>query len=202
MNIENAFTSRLQKALPYILIVCGIIGFIASFILTTEKFQQLQNANYVPPCNINAILSCGSVMKTEQASVFGFANSLIGIVGFAVVITVGVGILAGAKYKRWFWLGLNAGLLLSVVFVHWLAFETIYEIGALCIWCMVVWVVSIASFWYTTLHNLETEAIPVHGKARGVVTFLLKNHTTLLVVWYLVILGAILQHFWTQITGA
>lgn len=202
MNIETAFTSRLQKALPYILVVCGIIGFIASFILTTEKFQQLQNANYVPPCNINAILSCGSVMKTQQASVFGFANSLIGIAGFAVIVTTGFAMIAGAKLKRWYWLGLNFGLLFAVGFVHWLAFETIYEIGALCIWCMVVWVVSIASFWYTTLQNLETEVIPVHGKAKTVVAFLMKNHTTLLVVWYMLILGAIFQHFWTRIVGA
>ncbi len=201
MNLQTTFTTRIQKALPYILIICGVIGFLASFVLTTEKFQQIQDASYVPPCNINSLLSCGSVMKTEQASVFGFANSLLGIAGFTVVTTVGFAMLAGAKFKRWFWLGLNAGLLLAVIFVHWLAFEAIYEIQALCIWCMVVWVVSIASLWYVTIHNLETEVIPVYGRTKGIVSFLQRNHVTLLVLWYLVILAAILQHFWPRITG-
>lgn len=196
MNLETTFSSRLQKALPYILIICGILGFISSFLLTTDKFKILENPNYVPPCNINPVISCGSVMQTTQASVFGFANSLIGVASFAAVVTVGFAMLAGAKFKRWFWLIFNAGLALSVVFVHWLAFETVYEIQALCPYCMVVWVVSIAAFWYVTLHNFETEIIPAQGRLRKVVSFLQQNHITLLILWYLIILALILQHFW------
>ncbi len=196
MILEGAFQSRLQKALPYVLIVCGILGFLSSFVLTTDKIQLLQNPNYIPPCNINPIISCGSVMKTDQASVFGFANSLIGIAAFAVVTTAGVALLAGAKFKKWFWLCLNGGLALSVVFVHWLAFEAVYEIQALCPYCMVVWVVSIAAFWYVTLRNFEAEALPAQGKFRSFIAFLQRNHVTVLVAWYAVILALILQHFW------
>ena len=35
--------------------------------------------------------------------------------------------------------GLAVGSGLGVVFVHWLAFQSLYRIGALCPWCMVVW---------------------------------------------------------------
>ncbi len=39
--------------------------------------------------------------------------------------------------------GLAAGTLLGTVFVHWLIFQSLYRIGALCPYCMVVWAVTI-----------------------------------------------------------
>jgi uncharacterized membrane protein len=77
----------LPRVLPYILIVAGIIGCIASFVLTYDKIQVLQNANYEPSCNINPILSCGSVMKTEQASLFGVPNTVFGLVAYSMLFT-------------------------------------------------------------------------------------------------------------------
>ena len=44
---------------------------------------------------------------------------------------------------RWYWAGLAAGTLLGTVFVHWLIFQSLYRIGALCPYCMVVWAVTI-----------------------------------------------------------
>lgn len=86
-------------------------------------------------------------MTTEQAEVFGFPNPVIGIASFAVVATVGVALLAGAQFARWFWLGMLIGTGAGVVFVHWLAFQSLYRIGALCPYCMVVWAVMIPTFW-------------------------------------------------------
>jgi len=45
--------------------------------------------------------------------------------------------------------------------VHWLIFQSLYRIGALCPYCMVVWVVTITVFWNVTLHNLTREHLPV-----------------------------------------
>jgi len=53
-----------QKALPYLLVTGGVIGIVASFALTYDKVQLLQHAGYKPSCNLNPVLSCGSVMKT------------------------------------------------------------------------------------------------------------------------------------------
>ena len=53
---------------------------LASLTLTVEKIELLIDPSYVPSCSINPVLSCGSVMVTHQASVFGFPNPLIGIV--------------------------------------------------------------------------------------------------------------------------
>ena len=80
---------------------------------------------------------------TPQASEFGFPNSLLGIVGFTVVVVTGVLAVAKVALPRWYWAGLAVGTLLGVVFIHWLIVQSLYQIGALCPYCMVVWTVTI-----------------------------------------------------------
>ncbi|HSX47857.1 MAG TPA: vitamin K epoxide reductase family protein, partial [Patescibacteria group bacterium] len=142
------------------------------------------------------IVACGPVINKPQASAFGIPNPFIGLVGFATVATVGGGILAGATFKRWFWLGLEIGTLFAAGFVTWLQFETIYRIGALCPYCMVTWVVTIPIFWYTTLYNLREGNIRIPAKLKSTSKFVQKHHADILVVWFLLILTAITTHFW------
>lgn len=125
-------------------LIAGVIGLVASMTLTVEKIDILLNPSYVPSCNINPILSCGSVMITPQASVLGFPNPLLGLVGFAVVVVTGVLAVAKVSLPQWYWVGLTVGVLAGSAFVHWLIFQSLYRIGALCPYCMVVWVVTIA----------------------------------------------------------
>lgn len=187
----------LATTLPFIYTIGGSIGLLASFILTLDKFKLLENPNYIPDCNINPILSCGSVMKTWEASVLGFPNSFLGMAGFAALLTIGVMLLAGAqKMPRWFWLGLQTGAVLGVALIHWLFFESVYRINALCPYCMVVWAVTITTFWYTTLYNLRTGVITTPARLKGLVAFLQRHHGDVLLLWFLVIAGFILNHFW------
>jgi uncharacterized membrane protein len=99
------------------------------------------------------------------------------------VTTVGVVLLAGAQLPRWFWLGLQTDATFGIVFVHWLIYQSLYVIGALCPYCTAVWAATIPIFWYTTLHNFR---IPLLRKYHGVG----------LTVWYLAVVIAILQAFW------
>jgi uncharacterized membrane protein len=159
-------------------------------VLTVEKFAMLRDPAYVPSCSINPILSCGSVMTKPQAEVFGFPNPLIGIAAFSAVATIGAALLAGATFRRWFWLGLQAGATLGVVFVHWLIFQSLYRIGALCPYCMVVWTVTIPIFWYVTRHNLRTSEHPVLRIAT-------RYHAVVLTLWAVLILALITEQFWS-----
>jgi uncharacterized membrane protein len=124
-------------------LIAGVVGLVASMALTIEKFKLLLNPSYVPSCNINPIVSCGSVMTTQQASVLGFPNPLLGIIGFAVVVVTGVLVVGKVTLPRWYWIGLSVGTLVGAVLVHWLIFQSLYRIGALCPYCMVVWAVTI-----------------------------------------------------------
>mgnify|MGYP005613693935 CR=1 FL=1 len=186
----------LPRVLPYLLIVAGIIGCIASFVLTYDKLQVLQNANYEPSCNINPILSCGSVMKTEQASLFGVPNTVFGLVAYSMLFTFGVLLAGGAKVKKWVWLGAQLAAVVGVIFMHYLFFQGVYRINAICPWCFVVWMITIPTFWYITLYNLREKNIKLPAALEPVSTFVQKHHGDVLVIWYLVIFGILLEHFW------
>ena len=196
---ENGyFAATLQRprALAWLLAVGGTLGLTAAVVLLVEKIAILEDPTYVPSCSINPILSCGSVMQTSQAEAFGFPNPIIGVAGFSIVVTVGLVILAGARLDRWFWLGLQAGVSFGVGFVHWLIFQSLYRIDALCPYCMVVWLVTIPIFWYVTLHNLGRGHLRVPKSWRQYVSLVSRNHTVVLTVWYLVIVFLTGQRFW------
>jgi uncharacterized membrane protein len=190
-------TITVQKALPYILIIGGIVGYICSFIILFDKIQLLKNPNYVPSCNLNPIISCGSVMQSKQGSAFGFPNPFIGLGAFTILLTIGMAIFAGAKFKRWFWLGLEAGTIFGLIFIHWLFFESVYRIHALCPWCMVVWVVTITTFWYVSIYNIDQKYIILpKGNSKKIYGWIRRHHLDILFVWFLIIAFLILKHFW------
>lgn len=186
----------LDKTLPWILTVGASIGLLAAFVLTLEKFALLKDPAHQLSCSINPVLSCGSIITSEQASAFGFPNPILGLIGFAVVITVGMGLFAGATYKRWFWRGLQMGTLLGLIFAHWLIFESLYTIGALCVYCMVVWAATWPIFWYTTLYNLRKKHIPTPKNLTSVVSFMQRHHADILISWYVLIVLLIAENFW------
>lgn len=184
------------RRLGWLHTIGGFVGFVAAFTLLVEKIALIQDPSYVPSCSINPILSCGSVMNTDQASAFGFPNPMIGVAGFAVVTTIGMATLAGASFRRWFWLGLQAGTTFGVVFIHWLIFQSLYRIGALCPYCMVVWVVTIPVFWYTTLHNLSLGHLAAPARLRPAIRRAAEYHGVVLTAWYLTIAALITARFW------
>lgn len=195
-RLEALKKKTLPQVIGWLLVVLGIVGFFAAADLSIEKVAILKNPDYQPSCNISPILSCGSVMVTKQAEAFGFPNPFIGVAGFAIVITVGMAILAGGKFKRWFWLGLQGGTLFGLLFVHWLMYQSIFSIGALCPYCMIVWAVTIPIFWYTLLYNLREKHITVQGRWKTISGFAAENHANILIFWYLAIILVILVEFW------
>lgn len=89
----------LRPATAWYVLVAGVAGLAAALALTIEKIEILIDPTYVPSCSLNPVISCGSVMTTEQASAFGFPNSLIGIVAFTVVLVTGVLSVAGCSCR-------------------------------------------------------------------------------------------------------
>lgn len=178
----------------WILLIGGLAGWLASVTLTVERFKLFTDPGYTPSCSINPILSCGSVMTTDQAAVFGFPNPLIGIVGFSVLVTLAVLSVAGVGLPRWIWGGLWLGLLLGVGFVCWLIFQSLYRIEALCPYCMVVWAV------ITPLLAVVTDQL--WGGARGPLRILAEWRWTFVAVFYAVVLLLVFlkfQDYWLSL---
>ncbi|WP_370093697.1 vitamin K epoxide reductase family protein [Streptacidiphilus sp. MAP12-20] len=179
------------------MIITSLLGFVASFTLTYERFKLLTEPGYVPSCSLNPIISCGNVMTKPQAAVFGFPNPLMGIAGFAVTLALAMGLLAGARYARWFWLGLQAGVTFGLGLICWLVYQSLYSIGALCPYCMVVWAIIFPMFWYVTLHNLKHGVIPTPPGWRGTIDAVLVLHWFGPLLWYLAVAGMVLVRFWS-----
>jgi len=162
----------------------------AAITLTIEKIEILINPNYVPSCSINPVLSCGSVMITPQASAFGFPNPLIGIVAFTVVVVTGVLAVFKVALPRWYWGGLAIGTLFGVGFIHWLIFQSLYRIGALCPYCMVVWAITVPLLVVVASIALQPQL--EHGIAR----FVYQWRWSLVTLWFTALILMILVRFW------
>ena len=154
-----------DRPFAWLLLITGVVGWIASGALVLEKLEVLKDPSHVTVCDVNPWISCGQVMQTWQGSVFGFPNMLMGIVAFAVVITTAMGMLAGATFARWYWLGLQAGVTLGFAFVVWLWSQALYSIHILCPFCMVVWAAMIPLFVWVTVRNVTHGAIRLPGGA-------------------------------------
>ncbi|MDQ1571157.1 MAG: hypothetical protein QOF79_1831 [Actinomycetota bacterium] len=153
-------------ALAITLVAGGVIGFIAAFALTLDKFQALEHPSQALSCDFSFIVQCGKNLSSAQGSAFGFPNPVIGLAGFFAVIVVGMALFAGARFDRWFWIVFNLGLTFAIGFVIWLISQSIFVLGTLCPWCMVVWVVTIPLFLSVTLRNLSTGVLPSSERAR------------------------------------
>jgi uncharacterized membrane protein len=173
------------------LLVLGCIGLAAAFALTVDKIAILKDPAFVPGCDWNPVLSCGSVMRTDQAEVFGFPNPLLGLVGFAVVITMGAVLASGVRPAPWLLVGLAAGSSAGAVFVHWLAFQSLYRIGALCPWCLVVWSVTIPIAVWSVLVAWRTLRPSPWAERLWSVRYLV------VVAWFLAVVVLALIRFWS-----
>jgi uncharacterized membrane protein len=178
-------------------VVGGLVGLGASGVLLVERFRLAEDDTYVPSCSINPVLSCGSVMESAQASLLGFPNPVIGVAAFPLVVATGAALLAGGRLARWYWLGLQAGVTAAMGLVAWLAFQSLYRIGALCPYCMVVWAVVIPLFWYVTLRNLSNGVLGGAASSSRAVRVVREWHAPALLAAYLLVIGLLGTRFWS-----
>lgn len=183
------------------LVLGGAVGLMAAAALLVERFRVAENPSYVPSCSVNPVLSCGSVMETWQASLLGFPNPIIGVAAFPVVITTGMALLAGAQLAPWYWRGLQVGLVAGLALVGWLVFQSLYRIGALCPYCMVVWAVVWPIAWYVTLRNTNVGALGRWAADSPAMVAVREWHAVVLILPYIAVLLAILIRFWSFWTG-
>jgi len=196
MAVKKINSRTLADVLPWVLLLAGILGVLASLMLSIEKFDGLKNPHYTPVCNLNPVFSCTTISGSQQSEAFGFYNPFLGLAAYAALATIGLALLAGAKFKRWFWQIAQVGMLFGIGFITWLQFEALYRIGALCLFCMIAWAVTIPAFWYTTLFNLREGHISLPKRGTKIVAFAQRHHLDILVAWYLILIILILKRFW------
>jgi uncharacterized membrane protein len=123
---------------PALLLAASLAGMIATTLQIVDRIALAENPATDLVCDINATLSCGSVLGTWQARVLGVPNAVIGLAVFAVFASAGLGLLLGSRPSRAY-LGVLEGLALGMLgFTLWFLWQTTFVIGALCLYCTVV----------------------------------------------------------------
>lgn len=181
-------------ALGILLIVLGGVGWLASTALLVERLRALQNPGVSLACDFSPFVSCGALFDRWQASLLGFPNPIIGVAGFIAPMVIGAGILAGARFSPWFWRATCGGLLAAWVFVTWLFSQSVFEIGVLCPYCLVVWAATIPLWWSTIVITVANGQWGVRA-AHGVGSTLTRYLPVIIVANFAVIAIAIVLRF-------
>jgi uncharacterized membrane protein len=129
------------------ILIHGIIGWLGAAMLTYERVHLWFNPNSTLSCDVNGFISCKAVMLQKQASVFGFPNSFVGLVGFLAPIALGIATLLGYRYSRALWRVFFAGIGMAFVFALWLFSQSVFVINILCPYCIVVWAGTLPLFF-------------------------------------------------------
>lgn len=182
-----------SRAFALLLMITGAAGLLAAWVITLDKLKLMEDPTFVPGCSLNPVVSCGNIMKSEQAAAFGFPNPWLGLATYPVIIGIGLALLAGARFRSWYWLGMNAGTLFGVGFCTWLQYQSLYNINSLCLWCCLAWVATILMFCYVTTHNIKHRIIPAPNWLRNGLT---EFHWVPPVLWVGIIGMLILTRWW------
>ena len=184
-----------NRPFALILLITGVIGWVASGILVLERLALYEDAEHVTTCDINALVSCGKVMGTWQSELLGFPNPLIGIVACAVVITTAMAMLSGARFADWYWGALQAGVTVGLLFIVWLWYQALFVIHILCLYCMVVWAMMVPLFILLTVRNLAHGLFPA---SPAVVRFSSQWAGTLIAVIYVAVAASVFFSFYSD----
>ena len=168
---------------------------LAASILTIEKINIAKDASYKTSCSINPVFSCNNVISSPEGSAFGFPNPFIGIAGFALVLGVGAMLLAGGEVKnKLYWRLFQAGPTLGLLFCIWLMSETLYDIGALCLYCMVTWLTSVIFFTSTAYNHRVNDIFP--KKMKKPLDFISAHQLDFIGLYILIVAALIVSRFW------
>lgn len=183
-----------SKIYPYVLIVCGSIGLAAAGILTIEKIALLKDPARITSCSLSPVVACSPVINSPEASIFTIPNPAFGILGYGLVVSVGMTLLAGAKnLKKWFWQAFLLGTAVGFVFCGWLIYETLYEIGSICLYCSGAWAVTAAIFVTTLKYASEEKAINLPTRIKLLAE---KYPLEIIISVYGFVVLLILKRFW------
>jgi uncharacterized membrane protein len=171
----------------------GAIGsLVAAFVLSIDAIELAKNSHAILSCNVNAIISCGTVNSHPSAFLFGFPNSFLGLVTEPVVITVAIAGLAGVRFPRAFLFMAQIGYTLGLGLALWLFYTSYAVIGALCPWCLLVTVTTLFVWFAMTRYNIREGNLYLSHKASSVAKKFIAHDYDKLVLFSLIALGAVL----------
>lgn len=137
------------------MLLSALISLAASFVLSVDAIALARDPAANLACNVNSVISCGTVGLSWQASLLGFPNAFLGLIAEPVVITIAVASLGGARFPRWFMMSAQVVYTIGVLFAYWLFQQSMMVIHALCPWCLLVTLSTTLVFSTLTHFNIR-----------------------------------------------
>ena len=185
------------------MLVSSALSLLASFVLAVDAVRLAADPSATLSCNINAVISCGTVAGSWQAQLFGFPNAFLGIAAEPVVITIAVASLGGVRFPRWFMLAAQVVYTAGLVFAYWLFYEAMFDIGALCPWCLLVTVSTTFVFTSLTHVNIRDGNLYLPSRMQRALTSAIDADLDLVAVtiWLLVLTLAVVLKYGSALFG-
>jgi uncharacterized membrane protein len=163
------------------------LSLLASLVLSIDAVRLAADPGTALSCNINSVLSCGTVATSPQAQLFGFPNAFLGLMAEPVVITIAVAGLGGVRFPRWFMFAAQVVYTLGVIFAYWLFYQSMFHIGALCPWCLLVTVSTTLVFATLTHVNIRDNNLLLPPRAHRALTSAIDADldATVVIIWLL-----------------
>ncbi|AQZ63140.1 vitamin K epoxide reductase [[Actinomadura] parvosata subsp. kistnae] len=175
------------------------LSLTASFVLSIDAVRLAADPGADLSCNINSVISCGTVGSSWQAHLFGFPNAFLGMVAEPVVITIAVASLGRVRFPGWFMFAAQVVYTLGLIFAYWLFYQSMYVIGALCPWCLLV-TVSTTLVWSTLTHvNVRDGNLFLPRRVQSALTRIIDADLDAIAVtiWILIlVLAVVLKYGW------
>ena len=161
-DIKNYFTHddkklRDNRWIFASMLVGALLSLTAAFVLSVEAFEIAKNPDAKLSCSINLVLNCATVAAHPSSTFLGFPNPFLGLMTEPIVITVAIAGLAGVRFPRWFMATAQVFYTAGLLFALTLMYISMFIIGALCPWCLLVTLTTILVWFAITRYNLRED---------------------------------------------
>jgi uncharacterized membrane protein len=179
------------------MLIASGASLVGSFVLSVDALTLAKDPQADLGCNINAVISCGTVAASWQSTLLGFPNAFLGLVTEPVVITLAVAALGGVRFPRWFMLSAQVVYTVGLLLAYWLFEQAMFEIGALCPWCLLITLATTLVFFEMSYINIRDDNLFLPRRVQSALTaFVHSNLDILLVIaWVLVLVLAVVLKY-------
>lgn len=191
-----------EKKYAFFLLLSGVIGLVASFILTLDKIKLLENPQFAPACSLNPIITCSAAMSSAQATTLGIPNSMMGIVIYTVLIVISGSIIIGVYYSRRIMGIMTYIAIAGFVFTNYLILQSVLVLHVICPWCFTIWI-SVPIILLSAFKLYEQRCQKKDMTQLDRTTSLITKHALLIIgIWYLCLfflLAFVFREYWVTI---
>ncbi|GAA4722272.1 vitamin K epoxide reductase family protein [Isoptericola chiayiensis] len=185
------------------MLVSALISLTASLVLSIDAVVLAADAGTDLACDINAVISCGTVALSWQAQLLGFPNAFLGLIAEPVVITLAVASLGGVTFPRWFMAAAQGVYTIGLLFAYWLFAQSYLVINALCPWCLLI-TLSTTVVWVSLLHwNVMEDNLylPRGLQRRAVAMVRIDADVYLTAAWLILLVAAVVWKYGAALVG-